>query len=905
MVTKAKPQSRAKQPQKREKIGKKTIKHGNKIVQSSPFEDSLNLKTIVRMNLNEKRIGAFYLERPDGSLRWVFGFDIKPIHCALEDEQIGPVFDQIEDGLKDLLPNESMTFHMGNFSSDYERQEELQELIDGTNTDEYKFFLMSEQATTKKITKKGYRKPVFWRVYVTYTIEPNTHGEDWIEKTLAKTEQAFLAIKGDLRAATEKRLHRLMVKAFKEGWERWQQTLSNKLGLEVRALDEKALWGNLWRRFNQSSPRDIPQLLIVDEDGLREEIYSPVHANTRLLESGAPEGHEKWVKLGESNFVGVLTLLDKPGGWKNKWSQLRYFWDVLSRMDVRESEIFCQVSRANEDLIKEVVQRVAKQSTTASDKSRTDVNARMKVKRADQAQEQLYDGALPIYEGIAILIHRPTQDELDNACRQMESFFLRPAWIKRETLYTWKVWLQTLPIVADPLLYKPYNRRLTFLSGEVPGLLPLIGVRSEDRHGLELISAEGGCPIHIDMFSKHEGVGLFGTTRSGKSVKLAYMMLHFLCRGYPVVAMDYPKVNGESTFGDFTRFVGGAYYDISKQSNNLMEEPDFGKSNLSDEDIEGRRREYRGFLESAIMTMVLGKSSDQLLISNCRAVITLVLNRFFEDEKIRRRYKEAHQGGVGSTAWKAIPTLKDYRRFIQAEEFELDAENEIRRSALNLIKVQLDFWLVSPVGKSISEPSSFSTDSQLLVFALTQLGNNIDAAVLALSIYGAAMRRALISPVSCFAIDESPVLFEYDEIANRVGRLFATGAGAGIRPILSAQDPDSIANSPAGSRIFQNMTTKLIGRIQAPAIASFEKILKIPKEIISKNSTDAFFPSQEELYSNWLLQQGSRYTYSRFYAPRCLLAAVANNRDELEARATIFGQETDKYAALARYAREL
>jgi hypothetical protein len=52
----------------------------------------------------------------------------------------------------------------------------------------------------------------------------------------------------------------------------------------------------------------------------------------------------------------------------------------------------------------------------------------------------------------------------------------------------------------------------------------------------------------------------------------------------------------------------------------------------------------------------------------------------------------------------------------------------------------LRFWLSSRVGRAISAPSSFPTDAQLLVFALRNLANEEDAAVLALSAYSAALR---------------------------------------------------------------------------------------------------------------------------------------------------------------------
>jgi hypothetical protein len=98
-----------------------------------------------------------------------------------------------------------------------------------------------------------------------------------------------------------------------------------------------------------------------------------------------------------------------------------------------------------------------------------------------------------------------------------------------------------------------------------------------------------------------------------------------------------------------------------------------------------------------------------------------------------------------------------------------------------------------------------------------------------------------------------------------VARLCANGAKGRRQGNLSAQDPDSIAKSPGGTKIFQNMTTQLIGRIQPTAVDSFVDILKYPKEIIIRNSTESFFPKKEGIYSQWLINDMGTFTQARFY----------------------------------------
>ncbi len=436
--------------------------------------------------------------------------------------------------------------------------------------------------------------------------------------------------------------------------------------------------------------------------------------------------------------------------------------------------------------------------------------------------------------------------------------------------------------------------------------MPLVLTKVGDREGFELIAEEGGTPVYLDLFNEHKNLALFATTRAGKSVLVSGILTQALAHNIPVVALDFPKPDGTSTFTDYTEFMeeSGAYFDISKQSNNLFEQPDL--RSLDPEQQRDRLLDYTGFLESALMTMVLGSSTENPLLSQTvRSLLNLALTAFFADEGIKERYRIAIAGGFGSAAWQKTPTLRDFLYFCTTEHLQINSVSGRVEDALSQIQLRLRFWLSSRVGQSISAPSSFPTDAQLLVFALRNLSDNEDAAVLSLSAYSAALRRALSSPASIFFIDEAPILFEFDQIADLVGRICANGAKAGIRVILSAQDPDTIAKSKAASKILQNLSTRLIGRIQPVAVDSFMDILKYPREIISRNASESFFPRKEGIYSQWLLDNNGIYTFCRYYPGYEQLAVVANNPNEQAARSKIMRQHSDKYEAISTFARQL
>jgi hypothetical protein len=907
----------------KDKIGKQSVKLASNETRLTPFEDALHLATMLRISLYERDIGAYLLNKNYQKDRFcfVFGFDCRGIHTTLTTAQIDTIFNNLEVGLKDIPLNEKITFHLGSFGSDHLRQQELNQLIQKASSRDIKYLLMSEKARTKELKKAGIRKVKFLRIYVTYTIEPSAdQTEDWIEKLLAKLELSWLQFKGKLTEVENQHLETLVSNAYKQGFCRWEQILGNQMGLDVQALTAKELWADLWRRFNSTPAIDIPQLMVLDEKGLSEQSYSELsssklllenlHTTSLLMESGVPCADRRWVHL-NNHYIGVMTFLEKPGGWPNKMAQLRYLWDLIARETVVDTEIFCQLTAANPTLVKNTLQRVLKQSNMsarlAQDKNQTiDVNAQLKLRKSVAAQEELYEGAVPIYNGIAILVHRPQLEQLDQATRYIETCFQRPAQVIRETEYAWKIWLQTLPIVWEGLLAKPFNRRQLYLTSEVPGLMPLVLPKKGDQEGFELITEEGGTPIHLDLFNQHKNLALFATTRAGKSVLVSGILTQALAHNIPIVALDFPKPDGTSTFTDYTEFMGkeGAYFDISKQSNNLFEQPDLHL--LTPEQQQDRLLDYSAFLESALMTMVLGSSTDNKLLSQTiRSLLNLALTAFFADQTIQKRYQEARQEGLGSMAWQHTPTLKDFLRFCSHEHLLLESVGDRVEEALNYIQLRLRFWLSSRVGKAISAPSSFSSDAPLLVFALRNLSDNEDAAILSLSAYSAALRRALSNPASIFFIDEAPILFEFDQIADLVGRMCANGAKAGIRVILSAQDPDTIAQSKAASKILQNLTTRLIGRIQPVAIDSFVQILKYPREIIARNASESFFPRKEGIYSQWLLDDQGVYTFCRYYPGYEQLAVVANNPQEQTARQKAMQHYNDKYEAISVFARQL
>lgn len=888
-----------------------------KKVELRPLEDDLALATMVRFQLWGYHAGAYLLVPPSDRkgkgtkqtrYKLVFGFECAGIHSYQSSEQINRQFDFLEQGLKDLIHNESVTFHFSAFSSATERLQELDHLISIANSTEIKYLLIAEKKRVFELSQKGLREPKSIRVFATYTVDPAAYAaRDWLEKLLAQGYEFWLKFKGESDQQLNIKLQELLEVSFKEGLQRWQNFLANSLQLQVRPLTELELWSYLYQRFSPKPVPPIPQLLILDESGLREEIYSEVHPATLLVAEALPVVDEQWVYANEK-YVGAMTFMQKPGSWKSKIDQLRWLWNIVARDEVTDTEIVCQLTPANQTIVRSDTQRLMKQSNitadSASRKKSIDVVAQTRAQRMVAAQQELYEGNLAVRASVVFLVHRKSLAALERATRYLEAFFRAPAKVVRERKYAWKLWLDALPISWYPQLTKPFDRRQLYLISEVLGVMPLIATRSSDTRGLELIAEDGGTPVFLDLFYQLKNLGVFGITRSGKSVLLSGIITYALALGWPVVALDFPKDDGTSTFTDYTAFMGkdrGAYFDISKESSNLFEIPNL--KNLPSETRRERLEDYKDFLLATLMTMTTaGGKTDNVLYTSIRQIYMQLLDKFFSNEAIWQRYEVALEMGSGTAEWQNIPTLKDFLAFCIPENIRISkVEGDIAR-ALQQIQLSLTAWVHSRVGRAISEPSTFRTDAQLLVFALRNLSNDADAAVLSLAAYSAAKRRTLEHPDSLLLIDEGSILFQYDDVSNMIGRNCANGNKSGLRVLISAQDPNTIANSVAGHRILQNLQAKLIGRIEASAVKYFKDIFGYSEEIIAGNATEAFFPKKEGIYSRWLLDTQGRQTVCRYYPSYEGLAIVANNSLEQKARNYFFKKSpNNKFVANSQF----
>ena len=874
-----------------------------------PIESELDLVTHVDFEVNGRQFGAYLLQITERKYRLVFGFDCYGIHPNLPHEQIDPVYNRLSAGFKDLPEGEILTVHMKSFVDNTARMQELSRTVANCQSDVLQYIIMTEQKRLETLTERGLRKPKSLTLFATYTFDPEADvKDDKVEGFVKGIYKVFTKFSGTDKIVRSREFMTCLEGAV-TAFYLWEQVLGNKMGLEVRAMLADELWANLWYRVNDTPVPPIPQRIIFTGKTATERISNHLHPSSILIdkESSLPTVDNRWVKV-KGKYIGVMSMLCQPDGWDDSLDALTYIWNKLGEDSIYDLEVITQLRKVNQSRtrkkLKDLTDEEIYKSKQADAEGDINVAANINAEEAIEAQAILHRGGVELSIASNYLVHRNTVDELERDCDYLQSLFLYPAHLHREYTYTWWTWLQTLPVVWDMALSRPFNREEKVFTHYAAGTVPLANIQSHDRGGFELLSAVGGVPIYIDIINNHHHILWIATTRASKSVSTTGMLNGALANNLPVTIIDCPPTKEASTFRDYARLLGGAFFDVGSECSNIFEISDF--SYLSLEDQEDRRKDSQETLLEIVQMLVTGSNPDMfepIFRDLIRSLLTLVLSKFFAAREIQSRYIAAIEGGIGSDAWQKYPVLEDFIRFCSPERVNITEPEQLK--ALSYIVTKLRSWTQSRTGQAFCRPSTFKTDSQLFVMAIRGVANAEDMAILAAVAYATAIRRAYNHPKSVLFLDEAATLLKFPALALAIGRLLAIAAKAGIRVMLAAQEVHSIKTCAGGEQILANCDIKLVGRIQPEAVDTISEVMKIPLELLAPNLTATYAPNTAWGYSNWLMMDGRSFTQCRIYTCAGNLAAVVNNPHEIERRKELISDAPHPLIGLAQYAAEL
>ncbi|MDJ0570874.1 MAG: hypothetical protein QNJ53_17765 [Pleurocapsa sp. MO_192.B19] len=897
---------------------------GGKKERVVPFQIESDLHSIMQIEIGADNFSV--LLRCDHENNWSASipFALEGVHPELYPEEISDQVESLSEALKDIPMGESLTMMLGCRSHYRQRQEQLHIFSDLNQANNklplVDVLLASEELRVKDLTQLGFRQEWSQYAFVTWTRNKQAlrKQNDLLGRTMNWLGNMIDSGAKKLTDTDSMHQRNIYIQLAKEIYENsyypWKITLGTKAGLSFRNLNPSEIWADLlWYRFNQGSPPPVPQLVTVTQKrndfDFQVIVNNPHHPKdivSVLIEgeqgrSTCPQHYSRRdLVAANGEVIATMSLEKPPSGWPNQKEQLRWIWQKLSDTNVKDTEVWLEISNGDKELAHDNLVKLSKQSTASNfyavqEGAAMDVGATLKQEESLLAQERLHQGAQPLFVALTMLVFRDHPQNLERACNRLSNSFGNAKLI-RERQVCWKLWTETFPFNSQRQLKSTAlftERRPTLDSTSAIGLLPITKPKNLNSDGLELIHREGGYPLHIDLFKHNERAIITGKSGSGKSVLSFGIIKQALAQGIRVVGMDMSNA-GESTFELITNLLGdqGAYINIIEHSFNLLQPPDLRRFEAKKR--ADRLRIWQNFTRKVIVSLAMGNIQNPELLERVDSIILRLLDIFFKDEVITQRYNKAFDRGWKSVEWQNMPTLEDLLFFCSKEKLGLYDFGGIDERAINQINNQVGAKLIDPnIGDAIGKPSNISPEPVMQFFALSGLSNENNAYIMALVAQMACLNAALQHPKSLFVMDECSVLLAKRGFSEVVGERFATGRKEGQSVLVIGQDIEAILNCPNSSQIMTNTDIMLIGKTTSDSAQTYSQKLKIPPYIINKNAAENYRANRQYLYSHWLVSRDNRFWDCLYFPSIFELAALANSSDEKAARNRILQKYSD------------
>ncbi|PSB02389.1 hypothetical protein [Merismopedia glauca] len=885
------------------------------------FEKTVQLQTFIRYLLPDGReVGAMLLnegrkEHPNYILR--FGWSTSGFHEVFSVEQGRSIMGTIESMLAEIPLGQTLRIQNNIFSDDAPRQAELIELFHQAPDDNCRILLGEELKIHQDLHRDGICRPKEIFLYGGYqnsdaydfdSVEQLINwGADWIEKL----SRANLEVK-------QQALDKFLLQGYEQGFITWQNLFVQKLQTSVSPLTVEQLWHQCRLELNRFTDRTkpstnepIPQVITFDlrHWTITETINTRLSPATVMVKDplAIPVVHRDHLEV-DGKKVACLFLADHPKEFRNEEGDdksveqkaLKYLWDWLSRPQSQNMKLVLEVRRpAMMDVQKTSIQTIQDLQANQKEKEGKGLVSeaqKVQLEKAIAVQRDLASDQVVVEFALCAFIYRDTVEEMRLAAREVASYFNAPASMLQDIDTPYSIWVNALPFSSKLLLVDfagLRDRRDRTYAHFMPALCPLINTVSLHQTGLQFISTNGGAPIFFDPF-KHQGhTAIYGESRSGKSLLMAHLIYNARLRNMPVTILDFPPSGQASTFKDFVIRLGGAYFDVFHHCINLLETPEI-PDGLDAQLIKEFVADTRVFQQDVLTTIVLGadRKADGYNALLVKSLIGQILERFWTDDAILELHRQARWGGLGSASWENYPVLhRDKKpcltRFCSIHHLDLANPTSEEIDTLSFIRQRLTEFALSPYGKNLSSPSSFSLDAPLIAIAMRGKVDNDLAAVFGSVMFNLAYRKSVEAAEqdgSMTVVDETAIVLENPSISSTAGATAANGLKAGMRLVLAAQTPAKVINSAGGKSFSANIFYNLIGRVQSADIGSYQEYIGLPAQKLLDANTKFPKPSKSVGFSQWLLSIDGTVAHGRIYLPPRLINLTANNIDEVRER---------------------
>ncbi len=893
------------------------------------IEKKFLLKTYGQIELDGREIG-FYLLRRGSQLMIIFGWSVAGLDPAMTASQAESSLSSITDALNQLPKDLDLKIYQ-DVNSDFEEYLRLQANVFDDELDLLSQEIIKSRAKRgKELDREGRLQSNSLTIFAKYRL---TLGGDyavkqnWLDDFLSQTQPLIGMLRGK-RFNDKASWSKVLDAAYNYAFQKINSILTSNrgFGLQARSMTVHDLWARDYLELHEPPVIKIPQYIVYNHQGLSDPV---INSNVHSL--GALFQPQKGIAVCPSFDRGFAYLPSKKKyaafvriGQIQKFPQergsvplgyMRYLWNIVAdKKNITNCRVVTELTADRSGyerlLLDRTISDSMKREALALSKKTVDVVAVRQREEALEARDILEDNHIPFWVSSGIWLYRDNletlEQDISDLCQQIPS-----ASVEKVQYYTEDVWMQTWAFEWEAFLTKPNHRRQKYLSFQAAPTIPLMKTQQLNKKGMMFLTRELNTPVYLDIANEKNHTGIFATSGAGKSNVILEMILEYVINEQLVVLFDFPRPDGTSTYTVLVPLlqklgVKAAYHNVRSNTINVIEMPDL--RNATDE--KNRLERWNDAFKSHVRLLVaivigISDNPDREVLVN--SLLTDCYYDFHQQEEIKSRYEQAIAGGYGSPAYQQMPILENFVDF--AENWfktyiknKAETNSELSRETIDLILIQLRGILKTPLGRSINGISSFNTDTDVLVIGLTDVAENLDSLLYAMSGLNALYRGAFSAKRSLLGIDEGTILYKFRFFARETGIIPVHGRKWGCNFLIAAQEITTIRDSISGNEIFKNLDNIFCGHIQSPAIAEMSSIDFYP-ELLKYYTTAAFKPSKEFLQSYWYLKRSDQHLEVTHPPSHLLLALGATDPDEEAARAKIMSQYDDEIEGLKAFAK--
>jgi hypothetical protein len=893
-----------------QKIGKKT---------AHPVENISDLQSYIEFRYKGQKIGAYLVKSKKG---WEVKFAYRHIGIptVTNSENGMELVKLLESGANSLGLDEVLTLELSSFSDCSDRIAALQAQIDQPNLPfGLKFLLRSEQERTKILADShrwnAKKSTIYYSVFF---------GQD-TEKTNSIVEKFTFAVGRLVSSVTLQKpptikelLSKLLSSAYTDGFSRVDDLLNQRLQLSVEPLTAQEMWEIDWQRVNKGVAPKLPSLIIVNEAGVKLAGRGEDHPDARLHKA-APVEHKTYVQLpGKQKYAGVVVLTGKIGReWEqdnpsDRLKQLQYGSAAFNYPNVYDTRIVFQISGKRQSGVLRNADKLAEQANRSDQAARArgklDQNAEYQREASRDSSWVLRDGGKVALYSWVVVVERDTPEELDEAIGKLCAL---PEFsgeiLEREVEYANQIWWQTLPTQADRLLQKPWDRRKTDTTAALVALMPVLMDYSRDQKGVAYLTQDNFTPIYIDPFcpAPHRHSFKVAGTGAGKTVDHLGHIIAAMAQDGNVVIVDASRADGSGAFDPIVDLLEGERFSTKTDSYNFFEGGDFRL--MDDEAISS----FREFLVRGLSDMVCTDDDASTVQKKNADLLSILVESFLACPEIQAKRDAAFDGGIGSSAWKQFPTLRQFLGWMILENLPVMNQTKDNQAALQQMGLALGAVLARPLGAAIARPSTFKSRSKLVLVAIAQTDAQ-DIKPVALAAASFVFSNALAAKgKTLFIGDENTYLAPLDAYMSMVSSFYLKGRTMGIHANLIGQTlAPTLQNKKYAQNIFDNVSTYMGGRLSRDGAKDLID-RGVPPHLFEKKFRDrdgGQRTDREKAVSRWIISEPDEGRHFKvFSAPSYdQLALAVNGTQDVIDRAGFQAQyPDDPYRATREFANQI